>query len=594
MINFTKQPGQRILELGGGFNRHPLSDVNTDVRSGPGVDFPTNLEEPDWKIQTEEFDGVLCIFCLEHCSYRKVPVFLSETLRVLKPGGWVKFVVPNTEQQLKWIQSHQEGWDGRSPFDSMSCILFGDQDYDSNAHKGFWSPTLATELFQKAGFTGIIITPYGERATDMMIEATKPQNQTPSTLPFKPLFPTLASEPPKPPDIKSEAITTKLPDKPASEIYNRDYFDNYQGRGAYWCYPENYIIAQKIIDRKPKSVLELGPGRGYTLKMIQDAGISVCGIDVSEHAYMTRVCDYIFEEDVLNVPWPTYKTNHFPVGLVYSVCLLEHIPEQHLPSFMGELKRVGSRGLHGITLEGPAPSPDSTRCTLKSLDFWNKILPEGHEAVDIRELTSGQLPKELYEPQPGRLCLNIGSGFTLFYGWLNIDTIDAGNFAGAFHYQYLRHDVRQGLNYPTASVDKIFSSNFLQCLTYEEALRFLRECRRVIRLDGAMRIVIPDCTDLANRYFEIDTLEELGEINKGCSQAPTRAMKLWSFLLEGSKSVWDELTIEHMLNDSGWNYHPASFRRTTIPSIESILRETMESPYGGTSLFCDCTPKVGK
>ena len=128
MITLNKQPGQRILELGGGGNRHPQADCNVDIRPAPDVDFQCNLEEP-LPINDQDFDAVFSQYCLEHLSWRKVPDFLKEVLRVLKPGGKAIFVVPNTFIQLEWASSHPGGWDGKDFFQSVSCVLYGDQDY---------------------------------------------------------------------------------------------------------------------------------------------------------------------------------------------------------------------------------------------------------------------------------------------------------------------------------------------------------------------------------------------------------------------------------------------------------------------------------
>ena len=176
-ITLRTNPNDRLIELGGGAN--PIVRPNCDVRQcfdaggNPTVDFTANFEEP-LPIQTAEFDGVLSRFCIEHISWRKVRQFVGEVFRILKPGGKAAIVTANTEAQLKWIQEHKEGWDGRDAFDSCSCVLFGEGDYPENTHKAYFSPDIAFQLFRDAGFHSIVIQPYGDRATDLLVEATKP------------------------------------------------------------------------------------------------------------------------------------------------------------------------------------------------------------------------------------------------------------------------------------------------------------------------------------------------------------------------------------------------------------------------------------
>ena len=169
MIQINKTPGQLVLELGGGDNPHPASDVNVDVRSGPMVSFVADFNKP-LPISSNEFDAVICQYVLEHLSYRNVVAFLKEVFRVLKPSGRALFTIPNTKAQIRWMIEHPEGWDGRDFFSSASGLLFGDQDYEENAHKCYFDPETAHGLFQQAGFSNVATIAYGERDTDLFVE----------------------------------------------------------------------------------------------------------------------------------------------------------------------------------------------------------------------------------------------------------------------------------------------------------------------------------------------------------------------------------------------------------------------------------------
>lgn len=584
VINFAKQPGQRVLELGGGANRHPNSDVNVDVRQVQGVDFTVDFNAEKWpEISDNEFDIVYACFVLEHISWRMIPTFLKNTLAKLKPGGKAIFVIPNTEAQMKHCLSKTE-------FDEdgdVGSMIFGTLDYPENSHRAAFSPGSVTKKFTAAGFVNILTTPFGALATDMIVEAHKP-GAPPTSEPVAPQVVT-PPPPPSPPQIAPPVAQTS-PSRPASEVFNHSYFEKYQEMSFYWDYPQNYILAQKVLERQPKSVLELGCARGYVLKRVQDTGIPGQGIDVSRHAWLTRVCQSIDLYDLTTLQWPVENQSF---DLVYSFSLLEHLPESFLPAFVDELRRVGKRGLHGVTLEGLAPNHDPTRCTLRSIDFWKKILPEGHEVVDIRELSGGELPQD-YVNGDGRTKLHLGSAWTMFHnGWTNIDIIDGDNFAKGYKYRFLRHDLRNGIPVATGVADCIFSAHCFEHLTYEELAKLLKECRRVIRPDGCMRIVIPDTETLTFDYHNKPGLASYDEMNDGCAKAPTFAGKLWALLGQGHSSFLDEETLFMMLEETGWVPHKAVFRVTTQPGIRRILNETTEMTYGGTSLFADATPKLG-
>jgi predicted SAM-dependent methyltransferase len=176
MIQINKLPGQKILELGGGDAPSPSSDVRVDVRAGPHTHFTADFEQP-LPIQSDEFDAVLCHFCLEHLRFTKVLGFLQECHRVLKPGGVALFATPNLERQVEWIKDHPDGWNGKPLFEAASELIFGSQDYPENCHRSCMTPSILSGLFMAAGFTDVKVEPYGEHNTDLSVIAKKPNDQ---------------------------------------------------------------------------------------------------------------------------------------------------------------------------------------------------------------------------------------------------------------------------------------------------------------------------------------------------------------------------------------------------------------------------------
>jgi len=89
----------KLLNLGCGNRYHP-DWVNVDTRpAGPDVlihDLRHNLP-----FVAGEFDVVYHSHLLEHFSKRSARDFLDECIRVLKPGGIIRVVVPDLEQIVK-------------------------------------------------------------------------------------------------------------------------------------------------------------------------------------------------------------------------------------------------------------------------------------------------------------------------------------------------------------------------------------------------------------------------------------------------------------------------------------------------------------
>lgn len=153
----------KVIELGGG--DAPLFLPNVDVRPGPRTSFTADFEAP-LPITSDEWDGVLCRYAIEHLSWRKVPGFVGEIHRILKPGGVAVVITANAEAQMRWALA--QDWDER-----VSQCLGGDQDYPENTHRTFFNPAWISRLFLAAGFARVTVLPHGELGTDMIVEAAK-------------------------------------------------------------------------------------------------------------------------------------------------------------------------------------------------------------------------------------------------------------------------------------------------------------------------------------------------------------------------------------------------------------------------------------
>lgn len=87
--------------------------------------------------------------------------------------------------------------------------------------------------------------------------------------------------------------------------------------------------------------------------------------------------------------------------------------------------------------------------------------------------------------------LNIGCGRKHLPGFINMDITRPYD---------RKLDARKGLPFLDGSVDGIYSEHFFEHLTQAEGLRFLRECRRVLKHGGRIRIAMPDLDELVQRY----------------------------------------------------------------------------------------------
>ncbi|TKB79785.1 MAG: methyltransferase domain-containing protein [Nitrospira sp.] len=62
------------------------------------------------------------------------------------------------------------------------------------------------------------------------------------------------------------------------------------------------------------------------------------------------------------------------------------------------------------------------------------------------------------------------------------------------------HDLTRPFPWNGESVDAVYSSHTLEHLTREQGRAFLRECYRVLRKGGVIRIIVPDLQPLVEDY----------------------------------------------------------------------------------------------
>lgn len=91
--------------------------------------------------------------------------------------------------------------------------------------------------------------------------------------------------------------------------------------------------------------------------------------------------------------------------------------------------------------------------------------------------------------------LNFGCGLALHPDWVNIDSSSV--VPGV-----IEHDLRRGLPFADDGFDAVYGSHVLEHLEPDAAARLLRECHRVLRPEGVVRIVVPDLEAIARLYLE--------------------------------------------------------------------------------------------
>ncbi|HUY74116.1 MAG TPA: methyltransferase domain-containing protein [Candidatus Dormibacteraeota bacterium] len=216
--------------------------------------------------------------------------------------------------------------------------------------------------------------------------------------------------------------------------------------------------------------------------------------------------------------------------------------------------------------------------------------PAGHPPHDLKSALIGALPASLRmnlrvaftmalrplsnsraatmtrsTADPG---LHLGCGPVHLDGWINVDLY--GKAA----------DVALDLRHPTpfedSSMAAVFHEHLLEHLALPDGTRLLRECYRLLRPGGVIRVAVPDFGAYAESYA--GNGEFLGRARPG---RPTKLMALSEVVYaHGHRSLWDAETLCALLSEIGFrDAERREFGESRIEPCPDSPERKIESLY---------------
>jgi predicted SAM-dependent methyltransferase len=177
--------------------------------------------------------------------------------------------------------------------------------------------------------------------------------------------------------------------------------------------------------------------------------------------------------------------------------------------------------------------------------------------------------------------LQLGTGGNVKDGWLNTDIHD---FRRSGEVVYM--DARRRFPLPDSSFDLVYSEHMLEHLAYEDGQRCLRECRRVLRpggririatpsLDRLIRLYDPDPSELQQRYLRWSAAEFVPYADE-----PLPGFVLNNFLRDwGHEFVYDAQTLRHALTTAGFvDVEEHGVGESGDPRLAGLERHLGEAP----------------
>ncbi|GAA6615451.1 class I SAM-dependent methyltransferase [Scytonema sp. NUACC26] len=197
------------------------------------------------------------------------------------------------------------------------------------------------------------------------------------------------------------------------------------------------------------------------------------------------------------------------------------------------------------------------------------------------------------------LKLNLGCGSHTPSGWVNVDYALGAWIAKLPVFSLINkifkiinidwsdeifmHDLRKKFPWEDNSVDVVYSSHTLEHLSRTEGQHFLRECYRVLKPNGVIRIVVPDLNAIINKYTQgaiaaDEVLEQL-YVSYESPKDGVLKQKLAPFIRFPHKCMYDTPTLLQIVSDIGFEVASKQGFESEIEDVRAIeqLSRTIEA-----------------
>ncbi len=179
--------------------------------------------------------------------------------------------------------------------------------------------------------------------------------------------------------------------------------------------------------------------------------------------------------------------------------------------------------------------------------------------------------------------INFGSGPYPLAGWINVDIDSAGR-------PDVVADLGRPLPFASGAADFIHTEDFLAQLDPIPLREFLRECRRILKPGGAMRVLTPDLARFARMYLEDPAhLVWIWNTFVGVPLETGTACEVLNLGMRlAGRFQYDLETFSRLATDAGLDTIRVAYNESRFEALRGLdLRRTDEA----VSMYLECTPQ---
>ncbi|MFL5955176.1 MAG: class I SAM-dependent methyltransferase [Gaiellaceae bacterium] len=141
-------------------------------------------------------------------------------------------------------------------------------------------------------------------------------------------------------------------------------------------------------------------------------------------------------------------------------------------------------------------------------------------------------------------------------------------------------DVTKGLRYPDNSASYVYTSHMIEHVSRWRALDLLRDCFRVLRPGGVIRILTPDIAQWIREYEHGDTANDstradafMTKLGIYSEQPGTRVQRFVRRNMSGAIHQWlyDFESLSKLVKDAGFvDLKRWSYREGSVPDLDKL------------------------
>ncbi|QBQ53516.1 class I SAM-dependent methyltransferase [Nitrosococcus wardiae] len=176
--------------------------------------------------------------------------------------------------------------------------------------------------------------------------------------------------------------------------------------------------------------------------------------------------------------------------------------------------------------------------------------------------------------------INFGCGQEKLEGWINVD-LDAS------YRPEVVADLSANMPFQTACAGLMYSEDFIVQLDLDSAYLFLRECHRVLKPGGIIRLLTPDLEKLTRAYlYEPEWLVATWKQFVGIPLKTQSACEVFNLGIRlAGQFHYDRKTLTGILNECGFHAKEVNYRQSEAPELRGL---DLRRPDESISMYFDC------